>query len=524
MHPPGSLKEAMDREDWPAWMEAMAEEYGALQANQTWELEEESKDQKALSCKWVFTYKTDASGLIERYKARLVVRGFEQKAGIDYNETYAATMKQKTVRMILGLAATLDLELFHFDLSTAFLNGVLKEKVFMKQPPLFEDAALPAGVCRLKKTLYGLKQSPREWYEEMTRTLLEIGFTRSPYDQAFFIRRMGGQMLLVGVWVDDMLVAAHTQEMVMDLHRELNKRYKVKNLGPVKVFLGMEVTRSRKTRRLFLSQERYLKSVLEEFGMADCNPSSTPLPAGLKLKADGPEDPEVFQDIPYRQVVGKLAYAMTGTRPDIAFAVSLVSRYLNKPRVSHWKAVKHVLSYIKGTLDLGLEFGGPEASLQVVGYADADFAMDEDTSRSVSGRAFIFGGAAVSWKSQRQPSVSLSTAEAEYIAAAEASADAIWYRSKLDDLGFLQQGPTVIFEDNHSAIKLSENDCDHPKTRHVRVKYHFIREQVKLKQVVLKPVPTDDQVADGLTKPLPRDKHRSFCKMLGLRQRVEVLD
>jgi hypothetical protein len=258
--------------------------------------------------------------------------------------------------------------------------------------------------------------------------------------------------------------------------------------------------------------------------MSDANPTRTPLNPGLRLQVEEPDDPEVYAHIPYREAIGSIMYAMTSTRPDIAFAVGLVSRYLNKPRVSHWKAVRQILAYIKGTLDVGLVFGGHQASEQMVGYSDADWGNDLDTRRSVSGMAFVFAGAAVSWKSRRQATVALSSTEAEYIAAAEATAEAVWLQGLLDEIGVNQIRPTRMFEDNHGVIKLSRNDCEHTRTKHVDIKYKFVREKVQAGQIVLEAVPSEKQAADVLTKPLGRNKHWELCRMLGMTRRAEVLD
>jgi hypothetical protein len=393
----------------------------------------------------------------------------------------------------------------------------------MKQPPGFVHSLFKGKVCRLNKTLYGLKQSPREWYEEVLRAFHEMAFTRCQHDHSIFIKQNDGDTLIVGVYVDDMIVAARTTDAIDAFGRNIGSRYKVKDLGEIKAFLGLEIVRDRANRRIFVSQRRYLEGVLDAYNMRECHPTATPLNPGVRLQADAAEDEVLDASVPYREALGSLMYAMVGTRPDLAFAVGLASRYLSQPRQSHWKAVKQILAYVKGTLDVGLVYGGLDANAQLVGYTDADWANDVDTRRSVTGMVFTLAGGAVSWKSRRQPTVALSSTEAEYMAAAEAAAEAIWLRGLLNELGAVQHGATSIYEDNHGAIKISRNDCSHSRTKHIDVRYHFVRERVQAGEIELTSVSTTEQPADVLTKSVARTKHQMACHTLGLARRAEVL-
>ena len=395
--PPTSVREAKERAEWPEWLQAMQEEMTSIQSQSTWTLvQPPGGNRHALGCKWVYTYKTDAEGRIVRYKARLVVKGFGQRHGIDYNETFSSTIRAKSVRAMLAVSAVADLELHHVDVCTAFLNGRLEEEVYMEQPPEFSDPLHPDLVCKLNRTLYGLKQSPRKWYKEIKRTFEAMGFKRAQYDHSIFVKWTADGPVLVGVYVDDMLVASKLLDAIAAFKEELATHYKIKDLGEVTKILGMEVRRNRATKQLFLGQEAYAREVLAAYNMQDATPKPAPLALGVKLVADALDDPELHPDVPYCAAIGSLMYLMVGTRPDLLYAVSLVSRFLAKPRQSHWNAVKQILAYVAGTTDTGLVYGSPGATLELIGYADADWASDKDLRWLVTGIVMTLGGGAVS--------------------------------------------------------------------------------------------------------------------------------
>ena len=321
--PPETLKEAQNRPDWNEWLKAILEELTSIHGLGTYSLVKRQPRMNVLRNKWVFTYKLDTSGQIERYKARLVVKGFAQRYGIDYNETFSPTARMKSIKVLLAIAAVEDLEAVHMDVSTAFLNGTLKEKVYMEQPEGFEDGT--SKVCHLHRTLYGLKQSPREWYNNVNQTMQDMGFTSTAHDPSVFLKWCDDQPIYIGVYVDDMLVVSPNREWIDAVYALLSKHYKLKNLGDVEKMLGMRIHRNRAQRKLFIDQELYVKDILAKYEFDQLAPSPIPTSSSVKLQTDSPGDPLLPANKPYREAVGSFMYAMQATRPDISFAVGLVS-------------------------------------------------------------------------------------------------------------------------------------------------------------------------------------------------------
>ncbi|KAL9273201.1 Retrovirus-related Pol polyprotein from transposon TNT 1-94-like protein, partial [Drosera capensis] len=395
---------------------AMQDEMKSLQENGTYELVELPKGRKALKNKWVFKLKRDGNGEVMKHKARLVVKGFGQKQGIDFEEIFSPVVKMTSIRTVLGLVAGLNLELEQLDVKTAFLHGDLEEEIYMVQPEGFEVKGKEHKVCRLRKSLYGLKQAPRQWYKKFDSFMTSHGYQRFKADPCVYFKRFtNGKFLILLLYVDAMLVTGQDAQMIAMLKKELSKAFDMKDMGQARQILGMQITRDRKAKRLWLSQEKYVERVLERFNMKGAKTVSCPLPSHLKLSKKLCPSTEKEKDemsrVPYSSAVGSLMYAMVCIRPDIAYAVGVVSRFLSNPGKQHWEAVKWILRYLKGTSKLCLSFGKGEPVLE--GYTDADMAGDLDHRKSTS-------GGAVSWQSKLQKCVALSTTEAEYIAATEA--------------------------------------------------------------------------------------------------------
>ena len=397
--------------------------------NHTWELAPPPSgyQKKALRGKWVYKIKRGANGEITRYKARWVVRGFEQQEGIDYHETFASVVKPMNYKTLFALAAAKDLEIEQMDVKTAFLYGDIDEEIYIEQPPGFDDGT--GRVCRLKKGVYGLKQAPRIWYNTLATFLKSLGYYPINSDSGIF--RKGGTY--VAVYVDDLLIVGPSKTEIQALKAALNGKFKMTDLGPCAYYLGMEVSRDRCRRVLRLSQRGYVEKVLREFGYWRTDFRTIPMRVDHRLEAAPPEyaASNVFKK-KYQSAVGSLMYAMLGTRPDLAFAVSMVSRFAHNPTGTHWKAVEHIFGYLNKTLDFELVFRGELRPL--VGCSDADWAGDLSTSRYTGGYAFNLGSATLSWSSKRQPTVALSSCEAEYMAQTQAAKEAIWLRSLKQDL------------------------------------------------------------------------------------------
>ena len=466
---PKTLRQARDDPSWESWRKAMKEEYESLVVNTTWSLILPPKGRRVLSGKWVYKLKRGPDGSVVRYKARWVVRGFEQQEGIDYQETFASVVKPMSYKAIFAIAAALDLELEQMDVKTAFLYGDIEEEVYVEQPPEFEDGS--PRVCKLSKALYGLKQSPRIWYYTLADFLKTLGFQPLASDLGVFAKGH----TYIAVYVDDLLIAGPSSSEIAELKKSLNKRFEMVDLGACTFYLGMSITRNRCERTLHLSQKGYVEKVLKEFDMHTAKPNATPMET-----AKFEETPKNFEASKadrtwYAKAIGSLMYAMLGTRPDISFAVSCCSRYLANPMEQHIKAVKRIMRYLGGSIDLSIVYRGELDSL--IGYTDSDWAGDQDTRRSHSGYVFNVGSGAISWSSKRQPTVALSSTEAEYMGQTQATKEAIWLRRLLKELHAQDSiAATTIFGDNQGAIALAKNPQFHPRSKHIAIQHHFVRD------------------------------------------------
>ena len=384
----------------------MAEEMSSLYQNRTWELRELPSGRSAIKSKWIFKRKVQSDGTLDRYKARLVVKGCSQQEGVDYEETFAPVMKFAIFRMLLARGAMEDMELHQVDVKTAFLHGDLDEEIFMFQPDGFQEKGKEHLVCRLQKALYGLKQAPRSWYRKLDEFLFNSGFQRAKSEPCLFTRGSGDQQVLLAVYVDDQLIISKSLHQVVQVKKAMSQAFAIKDLGDASYVLGISIIRDRESRKLQLSQSQYLTDVLIRFKMEECKSISTPMDANQKLHKGtrlGAES-EIIDRLPYQQLVGSLMYAMVGTRPDLAYAVGTLAQHMQEPRRNHWQAAQRVLRYIQSSKDLCLTFqaGAGFQGDQLTGYCDADWAGDEDTRRSTSGYFFTVAGGAIVWASRRQ--------------------------------------------------------------------------------------------------------------------------
>ena len=400
------------------WYNAMKDELDSMKSNEVWDLVELPKGVQAIGCKWVYKTKRDSLGNIERYKARLVAKGFTQKEGIDYTETFSPVSKKDSLRIILALVAHLDLELQQMDVKTAFLNGDLEEEVYMKQPEGFSSREGEHLVCKLKKSIYGLKQASRQWYYKFHGVITSFGFIENPMDQCIYQKVSGSKTCFLVLYVDDILLATNDKGMTHGVKQFLSKNFDMKDMGEASYVIGIKIHRDRSRGILGLSQETYINKILERFRMKDCSPSVAPIMKGDKLSLNqcpkNDLENESMKNIPYVSVVGSLMYAQVCTRPDIAYAVGVLGRYQSNPSVDHWRAAKKVMRYLQGTKDYMLMYRQTD-NLDLVGYSDADFAGCVDSRKSTSGYIFIMAGGAVSWRSVKQTLIATSTMEAEFV-------------------------------------------------------------------------------------------------------------
>ena len=516
---PRSLEEAKRRPEWPRWKEAMEEERRALEAHGTWQLEKPPAGANIVSCRWVFHAKKDAAGNVYRYRARLVARGFSQIPGVDFFDTYAPVAKMASIRVILALAARFDLDVHQVDIKSAYLNGDFEENevIYMALPPGLELTKDKSLVLRLLRPLYGLRQSARHWHKKLRAVLLKrLHLAPCDVDQAVFFRTENGQLVVMGVHVDDLTIAV-SSGLMDDVKAKLKVDFEITDEGPIHWILGFAVERDRDARMLALSQHSYIESILRRFNLEDARPVSTPMDPHVQLSVT--QSPQTtaeaaeMRNVPYREAVGSLMYASLGTRPDITYAVSILARFSDNPGRAHWEAVKRMFCYLAGTRKLKLTYGA--SSYDLVGYTDADGSMHEDR-KAISGYAFLIDGGAVSWASKRQEIISLSTTESEYVAITHASKEALWLRSFIGQIFAPFTAPVTLKSDNLSAISLTQDHQYHARTKHIDIRFHFIRWVIEDKKLKLVYCPTEDMVADALTKALPSPKVKHFAVALGL--------
>lgn len=521
---PETVEEARVRPDWSKWDEAMQEELKALEDAQTWSIVEKPQGVNVVGCKWVFRIKRNADGEIDKYKARLVAKGYSQVYGIDYYDTYAPVARLASLRTILAVAARNDWDVDVFDFQSAFLNGKLDEDevIYMQLPQGLHhtSSSIKHPVARLHVALYGSKQGALKWYNELCKALYELGLQRSEADWGVFFMHDRSDILLLAAHVDDCTVTGNNSDRVRNFKTAIAAKYKLSDLGPIASLLGMKVTRNRLARTISLSQEKYVEGILAKYNFTDLRPAATPMETTAHLSAS--QSPKTLAEasrmkhVPYREAVGSLMHVAVGTRPDVAFAVAAVAQFSANPGIAHWEAVKRIFRYLAGTKDLALTYGGTTDGLR--GYTDADGASQEHR-HAISGYAFILDGGAVSWASKKQELVTLSMTEAEYVAATHAAKEAIWLRRFLQETFRPLIFPTMLHCDNQSAIALAKDGAYHARTKHIDIRYHFIRFAIDEGAISLVYCPTGNMVADTLTKPLPSLKVKHFAAALGL-QRV----
>jgi hypothetical protein len=488
----------------------MQSEFDALQSNNTWTLVPRPAGVNIVTGKWVFRHKFLSDGTLDRYKARWVLRGFTQRPGIDYDETFSPVVKPATIRVVLSLALSKSWPMHQLDVKNAFLHGTLTETVYCAQPTGFVDSSRPDHVCKLNRSLYGLKQAPRAWRTRFASYITSLGFMEAKSDASLFIYHHGTEVAYLLLYVDDIVLTASSQSFLQQIISALRREFSMTDMGPLHHFLGISV--ERRADGLFLSQRQYLLDILDRAGMRDCKPCSTPVDSHSKLSADGTP---VTDPSHYRSIAGALQY-LTFTRPDIAFAVQQVCLFMHDPREHHLTAMKRILRYLQGSHDLGLHLF-PSAPLDLTVYSDADWAGCPDTRRSTSGYAVFLGDNLVSWSSKRQTTVSRSSAEAEYRAVANGVAEACWLRQLLGELRSPLRRTTIVYCDNISAVYLSTNPIQHQRTKHVEIDLHFVRERVALGEVRVLHVPTTSQYADIFTKGLPTSVFTEFRSSLNVR-------
>ena len=500
---PTTYEEAIKSDNSTQWKAAMDAEISTLQANDTWTIKPLPVNREETKGRWVYTIKQGSQPGKIQYKARYVARGYSQIKGIDYDETYSPTTRFTSIRTLLQKAVNENLHLHQLDVKGAYLNALIDKDIYVQQPPGYEqvDARNTHLTCHLNKSLYGLKQSGRNWHTTLTDYLKSIGYAANDIDPCLYTKQDGDDQIIILFWVDDIIVGSNRQELITTTKQSLHDKFRMDDRGKLQWFLGIDFQRLA-SGNYQMCQERYAEAILKRFNMTDCKPAKTPAENTLTLRKATDTD-NIDTNFPYRQAIGSLIYLMTGTRPDISWIVSKLSQFLEKPTKSHVAAVKRVLRYIKATKSYSLTFTPTNGTL--LGFTDSDWGGDCDDRRSTTGYLFNLGGTPISWKSRKQPTVALSSSEAEYMAIAEGTKEALYLRQLCSSLGMPQSNPTIIHVDNQSAIALTKDTASkHSRTKHIDIRFHFVRQQTAISYVH---VDTKSNLADLLTKPLGRIAH-----------------
>ncbi|GKB17529.1 retrovirus-related pol polyprotein from transposon TNT 1-94, partial [Tanacetum coccineum] len=504
---PKTYKDALTQ---ACWIKAMQEELNKFERLEVWELVPRPDKVMVITLKWIYRVKLDELGGILKNKDRLVARGYRQEEGIDFEESFAPVARLEAIRIFLAFAAHMNMVVYQMDVKTAFLNGNLREEVYVSQPDGFMDKDNPNHVYKLKKALYGLKQAPRAWYDMLSSLLISQDFSKGLVDPTLFIRRDGKELLLVQIYVDDIIFAASTPELCDLFSKIMCSKFKMSMMGKISFFLGLQISQS--PRGIFINQSKYALESLKKYGFDSCDPVDTPMVEKSKLDED--KEGKAVDPSHYRGMIGTLLY-LTASRPDLQFAICMCARYQARPTEKHLNAVKRIFRYLKGTVHRGLWYP-KDSSIALTAFADADHAGCQDTRRSTSGSMQLLGDRLVSWSSKRQKSAAISSTEAEYIALSGCCAQILWMRSQLTDYGF-GFNKIPMYCDNKSAIALCCNNVQHSRSKHIDIRFHFIKEHVENGVIELYFVNTEYQLADIFTKALGRNRIEFLINKLGMR-------
>ena len=508
---PESYLEAINSQDSQKWLESMKIELDELLDQNVWDLVEKPENRQVLKGRWVYRKKTNAQGETTRFKSRWVCKGFQQKYGLDYLDTWANTIRPSIYRALFGIASSLGLFIYQWDIKLAFIHSPIDEVIYVEQPTGFSQNN--GLVCKLNKALYGLKQAPRAWQQFLSKVLVKLGFKNlSDIDPSLYIRGS----IIIGTHVDDLLVLLKNSQEAVFLRKELERELQVQDLGEISYYLGIEVLRN--PQALVLTQRGFIKKNLARFNLEDLIEAPTPMSQGIILEANR-EKASLETTRLYQQQIGSLMYLMTQTRPDIAYPLGHLARYMSNPNKTHFIALNRLWGYLKRTINYGLFYHTqPKTNTRLVGYCDADWGGDRDIRKSTTGYLFLIGGTPVSWASKLQKTVALSTCEAEYMALREAIKEQAYLKIIFNLLPILSPHfDNRIYTDSQSAIDLARNPIFHQRTKHIDIQYHYIRESILEKRTDLYHVPTEQQLADSFTKAISIQKWPFFLENINLK-------
>ncbi|KAL1955685.1 hypothetical protein VTO42DRAFT_8230 [Malbranchea cinnamomea] len=519
-HIPRTYHQAIRTSKAKEWKASMTREIEDLERRNTWKLIPRSdvpKDEPIAPGRWIYVEKNkptdpnaDDDGILR--KSRWVICGNRlNKSSKD--ETYAPVVNPTTNRILFAAAAQFGWKIRQADVVLAYLHGRLKKTVYMRQPTGFEKGEPGTLVCAVEGSLYGLDPAAKIWYDLLTSLLRELGFRSSPYDPALWISTTRNHLYMT-LYVDDLKILAANQVDADWIINSLKSKLQLKDLDLMSQYLGMEVTQNEGS--IKLTQRRHIMKLLEEFHMENAHPALTPIDPGLIIN-DQPKPDAGFTKEEYQSGVGSIQYLATQTRPDIARAASLLGQFSSDPTPQCWKALLHVLRYLKGTMDRGVTYTKSDRDFIPYGYSDSDWAGPlNGNRRSTSGYVFCLANGPISWRSAKQTCVATSSNEAEYIAVSEAAKEAVWIRNMLIDLKLMNHVPIKIYMDNHGAIDLTKINALTKRSKHIDVRFHYTREQITNRTIEIDPVPSDQMAADGLTKPLQHAKFKVFLDLIGI--------
>ena len=508
---PKTYNEAIKSSQKVQWIEAMKEEIKMLKKTGTWNLVIPPENVNIVSCKWTYKIKRDENDNIKQYKARLVARGFSQKYGSDYNEVFAPVVRQSTFRTMLSVAGSNKMIVVHVDVKSAFLNGVLENDIYMQQPPGFEEMT-PQHVCKLKKSLYGLKQAANVWNKALHNVLIKGNFKQNSADPCFYTKYLVEEgNIYVLIYVDDILITAKNKNTINEVIKLLENE--ISNLGEIRHYLGLEVIRDNEN-NFCIRQYNYIKNLIKEFSMENAKTSKFPLDPGYGKSTSE----NLISNDKYRKLTGSLLYISVNTRPDIASSVSILAQKVCSPNNEDWNELKRILRYLKGTSEHYLKLSDSKVNNnnELIGYADANWAENNVDRKSNTGFIFQINNGSISWCCKKQTCVALSSTESEFISLSETCKEAIWLRNLLEDMNLKQQEPTVVFEDNQSCLRLVEDGRYSFRTKHIDTKKYFVKQYVDDNQIKCVYCPSEDMLADMLTKPLNSTKLEIFRKKSGV--------
>lgn len=524
---------ALNGDEREEWKDAIYSEFKQIVRNDTWDIIEKPSNINLIDSKLVLTNKTDTEGNIVKKKARLIARGFSQVYGLDYFNTFSPVARIESFRLLIALSMQFNLQIIQLDVTNAFLNGNLKEEVFMKIPKLFDEMLNYMSmyeedtecrtkakqmlskmqdtdkVCLLKKSLYGLKQAGRAWNIKIDSFLKELNLKSCKNKPCIYYDISEEYTIIMIVYVDDILIAHNCEIRANEIKMKLSSEFEIKDLGFAKNCIGVEIERLND--QIKILQKKHIRKVVEKFKMIDANMIDTPADPNVLYELKKSNEKVV---LPFRELIGNLTYIAVCTRPDIMHTITFLSQFNSCYSTEHWNAAKRVIRYLMKTIDYGLVYYKCDFTLN--GYVDADWASNKIDRKSFTGYLFKFAGSAISWKSQKQKTVALSSAEAEYMAICEAVKELIYLRNIFVELDLMPK--IFLYNDNKSAHLLTENNVFHARSKHIDIRHHFIREVLKKKIFELNYLETDKMMADIMTKPLPYKKHMFCMNNMGMKQ------